>query len=163
MNRRPSHRPLLQRRSPRRASLRESSLPGFSPRGFSLLEAILALAILGVSLAVLSQIMGTGVDAALEAEQLLHCRMAAESKMAEVLVDLDLGVTPVTTIDLPAETFGSDAAGMELSTDVEVLPAQMMGLLTIRVTGRAPRAAFTLTRLVVDPIYLENLAEQTSL
>ena len=128
-------------------------------RGFSLLESILALAILGVSLAVLSQIVATGVDAGLEADDLLRCRLAADAKMSQTLINLDQGITPVTTLGEPAESFVQDDA-RQLTTDIEVLPATMTGLLTIRVTARAARSNYALTRQVVDPAFIDRLTTQ---
>lgn len=130
--------------------------------GFSLLEAILALAILGVSLAALSQVMGTGVDAGLEANDLAMCRMAATAKMNEVLIDIDLGVTPITVIDLPVQSFLTTDDGGQLSSDVEVFPGTISGLLTIRCTVRSAAASFTLTRWVVDPIFAAEIEAASS-
>jgi len=50
--------------------------------GFSLLEILLALSILGGSLAVLSQIAEIGTSAAREARELSVCRMLCQSKLA---------------------------------------------------------------------------------
>lgn len=125
--------------------------------GVSLLEAILALAILGISLAALSQVMSVGVDAGREANDLAICRMSAVSKMNQVLVDLDLGVTPITTIDLPVESFVTTDQTATLTSDLEVMPGLISGLLTIRCTVRSAAASFTLTRWVVDPIFESEL------
>ena len=51
---------------------------------------ILALAILGGSLAILSQIASTGTDAAREARDLALARLLCQSKLSEVLMQTRL-------------------------------------------------------------------------
>lgn len=56
--------------------------------GLTLLEVILALAILGVSLAILSQAMHLAAENGLRAEKLNAAQMICDSKMAEVVSGL---------------------------------------------------------------------------
>jgi len=128
-----------------------------SRRGFSLLEILLALAILGGSLAVLSQIAEIGTVAAREARDLSVCRILCQSKLSEVLLDSAAGISPQTTLDAPLESFDS-ASTAAYTYSVEVQPGQLDGLLSLRVSVRAleqvsgtPIATFSLTRWLVDP------------
>ncbi len=125
--------------------------------GFSLLEMILALAILGSSLAVLAQIAGTGVSAAREARALVTARMICQSKLNEQLLNLQAGQSPTTIVEAPAESFDSASTETYVYT-VEVMPGQLDGLLSLRVTviaragdGTEQLAAFALDRWVIDP------------
>ena len=126
-------------------------------RGFSLLEILLALAILGGSLAVLSQIAEIGTGAAREARDLSVCRILCQSKLSEVLLDTASGISPQNIMDAPLDSFDS-ASTMVYTYNVEVQPGQLDGLLALRVSVRAlepdsstPIATFALTRWVVDP------------
>lgn len=133
-------------------------------RGFSLLEILLAMAILGGALAVLSQIVGTGGDAGRSARELAMARLLCQSKLAEVLVSATsvmpsaVPPTPIPSPDSESDTVFNFA--------VEVAPASMDGLLTIRVSveavnpdGDGPAiASYSITRWVVDPtLGLEQL------
>ena len=126
--------------------------------GMSLLEAILALAILGTSLAILSQVMGTGVDAGREANDLALCRMVALRQMAELQLNSDSGIAPATQMDVPVEDFQT-GSGRPMMADIEVQPGMLIGLLNVRVTARSmggdsqyPIAEFSLVRWIVDPV-----------
>lgn len=133
-------------------------------KGFSLLEILLALAILGGSLAVLSQIVGTGGDAARSAKELAMARLLCQSKLAEVLVTATsvmpaaVPATPIPSPDSESDTVFNFA--------VDVAPAAMDGLLAIRVSveavnpeGDGPAVAnYSITRWVIDPtLGLEQL------
>ena len=122
--------------------------------GFSLLEMLLALAILGGSLAVLSQIAQTGTDAAREARDLSLARMLCQAKLSEVLLQ---NTTPVTITSAQAESFDSSST-TQFMYSVEVQPGPLEGLLAIRVgveavnpDGGAPLATYALTRWMIDP------------
>lgn len=126
-------------------------------KAFSLLEMILALAIMGTSLAILAQIADTGVDAAREARALSNARMICQSKLSEQLLNMQSGMTPVAVVDAQTEPF--DSGTMETYTySVEVLPGQLNGLLSLRVTvkaysgdGSEVLATYALDRWVIDP------------
>lgn len=124
-------------------------------RGFSLLEIMLALAILGGAMAVLSQIAGTGTDAAREARSLATARVLCQTKLAEILIDPT--VSPQSVPPTPIASFDS-ASTAEFSYMVEVQPAPIDGLLALRVTVEAvdpndgpPLANYSLDRWIIDP------------
>ena len=132
--------------------------------GVSLLEVILALAILGTSLGVLSQIMSTGVDAGKEASELAVCRMVCAQRLATLLIDVDAGITPTPLFDTPVQDL-EQPSSRNLSCDIEVQPGVLSGVLNLRVTvrsmsatGESPLASASLTRWIVDPaLGLEEL------
>lgn len=118
---------------------------------------VLALAILGASLSILSQIASTGVDAAREARALGTARMICQTKLTETLLNIDAGQSPTTVIEAPTESFDSDSSETFVYS-VEVLPGQLDGLLSLRVTviaragdGTEQLAAYALDRWVIDP------------
>lgn len=133
--------------------------------GFSLLEILLALAILGGAMAVLSQIAETGTSAAREARDLSVARLLCQSKLSETLLDAASGISPQTVIDAPLEAFDSGSL-TTFNYSVEVQPGQLDGLLNLRVTvtavnpsGGAPLATYSLTRWMIDPLLGLEAAE----
>lgn len=133
-------------------------------RGFSLLEILLAMAILGGSLAVLSQIVGTGGDAARSAKELAMARLLCQSKLAEVMVTATT-VMPTTVPSTPVPSPDSESDTV-FNYAVDVAPAAMDGLLAIRVSveavnpeGDGPAVAnYSITRWIIDPtLGLEQL------
>ena len=134
----------------------------FSRAGFSLLEILLALAILGGAMAVLAQIAGTGTDASREARDLATARIIAQTKLSEIL--LDRFVSPVAVPPTPVEAFDG-AADSAFTYSVEIQQASLNGLLAVRVTVQAVNpnggqalATYTLDRWMIDPLLgLEQL------
>lgn len=133
-------------------------------RGFSLLEILLALAILGGSLAVLSQVVGTGGDAARSAKELAMARLLCQSKLAELMVT-STSVMPTAVPSTPVASPDSQSDTV-FNYAVDVAPAAMDGLLTIRVSveavnpeGDGPAvASYSITRWIIDPtLGLEQL------
>jgi len=123
-------------------------------KGFSLLEILLALAILGGSLAVLSQIIGTGIDSASSARDLALARMICQAKLAETLIS---GVTPVTVPSTPTAA-PDTSSNTPFMYAIDVVQAPLAGMLAIRVSveaqdldGGPPVATYSLTRWMVDP------------
>jgi general secretion pathway protein I len=123
-------------------------------RGFSLLEILLALAILGGSLAVLSQIVGTGADSASSARDLALARLICQAKLAETLVS---GITPVTVPSTPIVSPDSSST-TPFFYAIDVAPAGLDGMLAIRVSveaqdsnGGPAIAQYSLTRWIIDP------------
>jgi general secretion pathway protein I len=121
---------------------------------FSLLEILLALAILGGSLAVLSQVVGTGADSAGSARDLSLARLICQAKLAETLLN---GVTPTTIPSTPVASPDSSSL-TPFFYAVDVAPAALDGMLAIRVSveaqdpdGGPPVATFSLTRWIIDP------------
>jgi prepilin-type N-terminal cleavage/methylation domain-containing protein len=145
--------------------LRQSN--AWTRNGFSLLEMMLSLAILGVSLGILAQIAGTGTDAAREARDLSQARLIASSKMAELLVSATTGVSPAASPAMPVEAMDTDASTV-FQAQVDVVPAPMEGMLAVRVSvealdpdGGPALATYSLTRWVIDPLLgLQELAEE---
>jgi len=138
---------------------------GRARRGFSLLEILLALSILGGSLAVLSQIAEIGTSAAREARSLSVCRMLCQSKLSEILLNVSAGISPQRILDAPLDSFDSTSTASYNYT-VEVQPASLDGLLSVRVAVKALEsdsitaiATFSLTRWVVDPTLALEQAE----
>ncbi|MDE0862405.1 MAG: prepilin-type N-terminal cleavage/methylation domain-containing protein [Rubripirellula sp.] len=133
-------------------------------RGFSLLEILLALAILGGSLAILSRIVDIGISAAREGRDLAIARMICQGKLSEVLLNSTAGFTPQSQPLAPVDSFDSQSmTSFEFS--VEVQPGQLAGILLIRVLveaqnpdGGEPLARYSLVRWMIDPaLGLEEL------
>lgn len=118
--------------------------------GLSLMEVMLALAILGVSLAVLGELVRTGVRSAGAARDLSTAQIFCESKMAEIISGIEL---PETIMSVPLEEFP------EWLYSIEVQQIDQQGLLDILVTvqkdielDRQP-IYFSLHRWMIDPEY----------
>ena len=134
--------------------------------GFSLLEILLALAILGGSLAILSRIVETGTNAARESTELSIARMMCQSKLGEIMLQ---GTTPQSIASSPIES--SDSFSMTtFEYSVEVQPGSMNGLLSLRVAVRAldpdnaaTIATYSLTRWMIDPALGLDQAEADEL
>ncbi len=123
-------------------------------RGFSLLEILLALAILGGSLAVLSQIVGIGGDSASSARDLAFCRLLCQAKLAETLVS---GLTPVAVPSTPIAA-PDQSSDTPFFYTLELAPAPVQGMLALRVSVQAmtsdqsmPTATYSITRWIIDP------------
>ncbi|MEM8666575.1 MAG: type II secretion system protein [Planctomycetota bacterium] len=134
--------------------------------GFSLLEILLALSILGGSLAILSSIADTGVSSARVARDLSVARLLCQSKLSEVLLQAQANqVAPVPLPETPLESFDSESL-TPFTYSVDVQPGQLDGLLIVRVVvtaqstnqGAPPTATYSLVRWMVDPaLGLEQL------
>lgn len=116
-------------------------------RGFTLLEVVLALAILVGAIAVVGELIRLGGAAAASARDLSQAQLLAESVMAEITA----GILPLeNSQSVPIETDPEWVYGVEL------LPVETPGLLAVRVTvvqaGAAGRPAeFALVRWMRDP------------
>jgi prepilin-type N-terminal cleavage/methylation domain-containing protein len=126
--------------------------------GFSLLEILLSLAILGGSLAVLVQIVGIGTTAAIEARALSNCRILCQTKLAEVLLNGTAGISPQSVPESPLESFDSTSV-VPYVYAVEIMPGAFDGMLVVRVSvnaldpnNGAPIAQYSLTRWMIDPL-----------
>ncbi len=124
-----------------------------SRRGFSLLEIILALAIFGGAMAVLSGLIDTGVRAAIEAQDLSRAQMLCESQLEQVLLQTS------TPLPVPETALDTGDPNRVWSYMVEVFPAPVTNLHIIRVTVRAAppglsngqEATYSLVRWMPDP------------
>lgn len=137
-------------------SNRQPSRARVPRQGFSLLEIMLALAILGSSLAIIAQIADTGVDAAREARDLSLARILCQAKLSEVLLNATLGQTPQPVFEVPAEAFDSQSSTV-FTYSIEVQPATMDGMLMVRASAVASDgsgrqiANYALDRWLIDP------------
>ena len=120
--------------------------------GLTLLEVILAIAILGMSLTVIGELVRVGVRAAENARDLTNAQMLCESRLAEITAGImpteDVQMTPIQTMDVSPEWYYS----------VETAPSDQEGLIILRVSvfkepnqARAYPVVFSLTRLMIDP------------
>lgn len=128
-----------------------------------MLELLLALAILGTSLAILAQLADVGTDAAREARAMAMARVACQSKLSELLLNTTAGQTPTPVIDAPIEPFDSQS-NTPFTYSIDVNPAPLDGLLMLRVTVKAlaadgdALATYALDRWLIDPaLALEEL------
>jgi len=124
--------------------------------GLTLLEVILALAILAGSLAVLGELAGRSMRNAEVARATSEAQLLCETKLAEIAA----GVTPANPVpDSPWQS----AADLEIETNeawrysVEVESTDLDGLLAVRVTvsqDRPPEkkpVSVSLVRWIPDP------------
>jgi prepilin-type N-terminal cleavage/methylation domain-containing protein len=90
-------------------------------RGFSLLEVMIALAILTVSLLVLVQTQSTAVVLTNEAERTLVATDLARYKMSEVLLQLEKDGFQVSEVTEHGdfEDFGDEGMNLEFGTELE--------------------------------------------
>jgi type II secretion system protein I len=121
--------------------------------GFTLLELILALAILCGAITALGELSRGGMRYAQRARDMTWAQLLCESKLAEIAA----GLTPAEPQDsVPFETT-EDGAESEWLYSVEVAPLDEEGLIQVRVVvtkdvpaGKRP-VEFPLVRWMVDP------------
>lgn len=128
-----------------------------SPRrsGFTLLEVILALAILVGALAVLGELADQGLTNARTAASLAEAQLLCESKLAEVTA----GLVPLSAVTAaPIETDPNWTYSIVVDQTLD------QGLVVVRVTvaenlppAQQP-AEFTLSRWMIDPTYAAEQA-----
>lgn len=136
--------------------------------GLSLLEVVLALAILGAAVAVMTQALQVAADAAIRTREVAAAELLAESKMAEVIagsIPVNQSVTSWTQEASKSATSKSVWYYKMIST-----PAAMQGILSvqIQVTNDPERTTgqpidFTLVRWVIDPnLGLDALPQEST-
>jgi type II secretion system protein I len=133
-----------------------------SPRGLSLLEVILALAILGLAMATIGELMRIGSRNAESARDLTTAQILCETKMAELVT----GLTPPVATSLAP--MADVASGEEWLYSVETQPLGQDGLLAVRVeVQQNPEvftrpARFSLIRWMIDPNMTATLGTDAS-
>ena len=127
-------------------------------QGLSLLEVVLALAILAGSFAILAQLVGIGLRAAGNARDLTQAQILAESMMSEISAGI---VDPASISNQAIETNpGWYVSAYTQATSVQgLLQVQLVIERTIDF-GRPAR--FELTRLIRDPSLAIPTDEETS-
>lgn len=124
--------------------------------GLSLLEVMLAIAILGGCVVVIGEFVRLGVRQAEESRDLSKGQLICESKMEEVAA----GVLPAESISMAPDEY--DPAWLY---SITVTPLQDDGLIEVRVsveqaeTTRLHPLTFNLVRWMLDPA-LEELSEE---
>lgn len=125
-------------------------------RGLSLLEVILAIAILGTAMAVIGQLMNIGYRAAVEARLRTDAGLLCDTKMAE----LAAGVLEIKAV---TEQPITEAQGWNYTIDVQT--GLQLGLLVVTVTVNqvtteaADPISMSIVRFLPDPDY-DPTAEQ---
>jgi type II secretion system protein I len=104
--------------------------PGFSPAGFSLLEVILALAILAGAVAVLGEVARHGLDTARIARDLTSAQLLCETRLAEITS----GLVQPDSVERAKLDAVSDPSQVGWVYSVEVESTDIEGLLAVRVT-----------------------------
>jgi len=134
----------------------QGARPWAQRRGFSLLEVILALAILLGAVAVLGELARLTLENARIARDQARAQLLCESKLAEILA----GIAPPEPVEgAPAET--TDDLGLSAEPEwlysVEMEPAEQEGLVAVRVRvyqdlppEKRP-VEFSLVRWMIDP------------
>lgn len=119
---------------------------------FSLLEVLLALAILGTSLAAIGGFIRMGSQGAVNAREMTTAQLLCEGKLAEITAGI-----------LPAEVGGpwqfdlAEQAGWVYYVDMQTLPQPGLVSLTVTVSQELPEGSmqrplsFALTRWIQDP------------
>jgi len=117
-------------------------------RGLTLLEVILAIAILGGCMAVIGELVRLGVRHAEEAREQTKAQLLCESKLEEIAA----GVTPLESASMVP--FELDP---EWTYTIESASLNEQGLIQVRVTVQPAESerlhpiAFTLIRWMLDP------------
>ncbi len=136
---------------------------------FSLIEVMLALAILAMSLAMLGQLVGLGFQSARQSEGLSEAQMIAETVMEAISLGL-IPPDPVTDMNISMQT---DLNTFSVEQDTEWVysinwePAPVDGLIMMMVQVRRAQAQtsaqsnrFQIVRWMRDPaLVLEEIPE----
>ena len=122
--------------------------------GFSLLEVVLALAILTGAIAVLGEVVRTGVRNAQIARDQTQAQLLCESKLAEITA----GIIPAESVQgAMFETNPVDDGEIPWLYSIELGAIDQEGLVAVRVTvaqdlrPELRPVEFSLTRWMVDP------------
>jgi prepilin-type N-terminal cleavage/methylation domain-containing protein len=126
-----------------------STLRNTRRHGLSLLEVILAMAILGISMAAISQLFSLGYRSAYQASMRNEANMLADTKMAE----LTAGIIDAQSV---GQTVIPEAPNWSYRVSIE--DADQLGLLVATITlvqtePTIPPVTMSVTRFVSDPDY----------
>jgi prepilin-type N-terminal cleavage/methylation domain-containing protein len=131
-------------------------------RGLTLMEVMLAIAILGGAMAVMGELVRIGARSAAEARDLATAQLLCETKMAEIT----LGIVPPEVIaPTPVETLDADNQWLY---SVETAAAEQEGLIVVQVTvqqdvdPQQQPISYSLTRWMIDPNLQLELQESSS-
>ncbi|MCP4191456.1 MAG: hypothetical protein GY768_12595 [Planctomycetaceae bacterium] len=115
--------------------------------GLSLIEVVLAMAILAGAMVALSQLIGLGLRSAAEARDLARAQILAESVMAEITI----GTIPATSINQMA--IDSEPGWLVSITAGTTLQDGVIQVIVVteRQTDRTNAARFELSRWMRDP------------
>ena len=133
--------------------------------GLSLLEVMLALAILGGALAVVGELMRFGMRNAEAARDLSTAQMFCEAKVNEIAAGL---LPPQSIANTPIEELANlDAAGLWLySVDVQQVDQQGLIAVTVSVfqdpNVKMRPIEFSLVHWMIDPAQIEIIDTGTS-
>lgn len=125
--------------------------PDLSPRGFTLLEILVALVILGTSVVIVLQLFSSGLRSIHASEDLALASLTAEAKMQEILEDPAL--EEKTSTDVSETGYRFDVVVTEaLKERTENLAIRMLQVdLTVRwMTGSRERSLTLRSLKVVD-------------
>src|SRR5438034_4673110 len=126
-------------------------------RGLSLLEVILAIAILGGALVTIGQLIRIGARSAAQARDLTMAQLYAESQMNRLASGVDI------LDSVKDEKY--DEPGL-YNYSVDVMSTNLTGVMEATVTVKqAPGTAihpvsYSLTRWIAEPEYAQSLADQ---
>ena len=121
--------------------------------GFTLFEVLLAVAIVGLGMAVITQVVWTGMDSAQATRDSVQAELLAESVMSELLS----GIRPMESAE---ETTFDEESGLDEPDhwlySIDVAPLDIEELFEIAVTTRinsdaAAATSYTLTRWIFVP------------
>ena len=124
--------------------------------GFSLIEVLLALAILLMSLAAIAQLVGIGSDRALDARLTMRATRLAESKMTEI----EVGAVSLDTAGSGGQFEGDDSA-WSWSCELQPFgpPNHYSVVVKVKRDVRGTTYEFSLARFLVDPKVMGSAAQ----
>jgi type II secretion system protein I len=121
--------------------------------GFSLLEVILALAVLGGAIAILGEAARLSLRNAEFTRDMAQAQMLCESKLSEIIAGITLP-EPIERATIGRATDSGESAWLY---SIETAPTDEEGLLAVRVTvtrdlpERKHPVSFSLVRWMADP------------
>jgi general secretion pathway protein I len=134
-----------------------------SPSGFSLLEVLLALAILTGAIAVLGELARIGLRCAAAARDLTQAQLLCETKLAEIIS----GIQPPTSVQKAQFEKIDPSENLPWVYSIEEQTIDEEGLIAVRVTvtqdlpPEKHPLSFSLTQWIPDPS-LESSAETST-